>query len=250
MTKILNLNPVNTGLPFKWYPLTELFRDFLREKTLPEGLCIIDSATDKMIFIDEGVDRDIFIDNFLVSDFSLYMGKRYAKVALDDIVMLGRESVNRRIFEAIEKLPELKKNPFVTENQIYDLLQREVMYGSENFAEYLDELEPGVIEEMLALLKLIFVRLGDRKSVDEILGKTISSFTFPLEYDTIASTMKIAALMLEDKRSAEKLFNELDKTENSAKQKTETAALGRYILNKKTDTAKVFQECFAAVENY
>jgi len=247
MNNIFNLNPATSVLPFKWYPVTELFRDFLREKTLPEGLCILERVTNKRIFIDHGVDRDIFIDNYLVGDFSVRHGKSYCEVALDNVIMLGRQSVSSKILEAVESSPPLRRDPFVADNLQFQVLRKDVQSDGEDFGDIINEIHVQMIPDLLAVIKYFYTRLGDKETVDKALGDVVSMMSPELEYNDLTEMLKIAALMLEDKRSAERILQLLNGTHNNTRNHIQTAAIRKYILNKKTENSEILQKSFSMV---
>ncbi|MBV6512271.1 MAG: hypothetical protein FMNOHCHN_01768 [Ignavibacteriaceae bacterium] len=246
MSNFHNLNTLNSGLPFKWYPVTELFRDFLREKTVAEGICLHDRSNGKYIRLDEGIDRDIFIDNYLVSDVDFFDGKIYCRVCIDDLMMLGRQSVSMSVYEAIKAAPHLRKDPFTGDNSLFELLERDVLHDGEDFERNLEKMETFTVQHHIAVVKLISMRIGDKDFADKYMGNLIADADESFSYDELLEMVKISALMLGDKKSAERLFKFLAQTEGAGRNHTERAAVQKYILGKKTENAEILQACFAS----
>lgn len=243
MTKILNLFPTSSHLPFRWYPLTEAYRRFLREKAIGTGVCIKYPAAGRHIYLEQGVNRNYMIDNFLVSGVDVYQGKLFCVVEFDNIIIMCSREVRQLVYDAIQAAPQIRRAPFITNNKFFEFFKNDLVDDLEKMSQNIQEIGYDSALDQLSVLKLLALRFEQKDHAKEFFTNLSMSFLPDCEFDQTAEMIKIAKHIFNDETAAIKLLNHIKNSVEYGNRQIEVEVMERYIFNKVIDTRHLLRMC-------
>lgn len=228
-----------------WHFLCATFRDYLKQTTLPEGICLVANNGHPGLCIDKGINRDYFIDASLVRNLVMREGKSYCMVHLDDILSRGDEDLLKNILEQVDRCGLHQKEPFVSYNILYDLL---CLFCEEGFASLLVNLDKIKTEEtgdLVSLSKILWFRTGNNEAVLKLITPVFEEPAELMRQDTLMELLKITGWLLGEEKTAQKLFRLHAEMIGHETNPVFYAAVRRYILGHSPAHDDLIHQAFA-----
>ncbi|MCC6549113.1 MAG: hypothetical protein IT279_03480, partial [Ignavibacteriaceae bacterium] len=248
MTKILNLFPTSSHLPFRWYPLTEAYRRFLREKAIGTGVCIRYPAAGRHIYLERGVNRDYFIDNFLVSGMDVYLGKIYCTVEFDNIICMCSREVRQSVYDAIQSAPQTKWAPFISNNKLFELFENDLNDDLEKMSRNIEKIGYNSPLDQLSILKLLALRFEQESEARNFFTTICMQYLPDIDFEGNIEMLKIAKYIFNEEDAAKKLLSRIKKSEEYEVRRIEVRVAEKYMFNKPIESGRLLRSCINDID--